>query len=170
MGNLLAGSHLPILARICQISKGNVLELGVGYNSTPLLHWMCADLKYNHSYLFSYETDKKWLELFSEYDTNNHVIDHVENWDEIMLEEMKWGLAFIDCRPAKERRNLALRLKDCTDYIILHDSEPEIDRFYRYSSIYKHFKYRYDYTSVGKPFTVVLSNKYNVERIFEQYE
>jgi len=51
--------------------------------------------------------------------------------------------------------------------LIIHDSEPEINKFYRYDRIWDHYRYRYDYKKF-KPYTTVLSNKIDVEEYYEK--
>ena len=152
--NLWAGSHLPVLIYLMLITAAIVLEMRVGYTSTPVLHWLCFEQGRN---LLSLENDRKWLEKFLEYEDNFHTLKFTEDWDRAPIDNQHWSIVLIDHRPALRRRIDAKRLKDNADYIILHDSEPEINKFYRYTDIYTLFKYRYDYTRT-KPYTTVLSN------------
>lgn len=144
-------SHIPVLVHIIENSKGNILELGMGV-STLLFHIMCKD-----RLVFSYENDIKWFKENMVYYSDNHKIFFINNWNEIHDLEIPWSIVFIDHRPAKDRRQQALYYKDKADFIIIHDSEPEIDKFYGYKSIYPRFKYVYHYTKC-KPYTTVLSN------------
>lgn len=155
-------THLPMLIRCVEMSDRElpILELGVGY-STFILDMLC---KQNGQEIFSYENDLKWHGKFLEFHHMNHKIIYAEDWDAIPFERKHWGVVLIDHRPARRRRVEALRLKDCADYIILHDSEPEIDRFYGYKSIYKHFKYVHHYTNC-MPNTTVLSNRKDLSNL-----
>ena len=153
MAKLLAGSHIPILIKLVQMTDGPVLELGIGYNSTPLLHWLCG----SNRHLVSLEGDEKWVKKFQEYNVDRHIVKHIEDWDKADIDNTHWSVVLIDHRPALRRKVDAERLKDKADYILIHDSEPEINKFYRYTDIYPLFKYRHDYTAV-KPNSVVLSN------------
>ena len=153
MAKLLAGSHIPILIKLVQMTDGPVLELGIGYNSTPLLHWLCGASRH----LVSLEGDEKWVKKFQEYNVDRHIVKYIEDWDKADIDNTHWSVVLIDHRPALRRKVDAERLKDKADYILIHDSEPEINKFYRYTDIYPLFKYRHDYTAV-KPNSVVLSN------------
>lgn len=144
----LAGTHLPVLSQLLMMTKGPVLEFGSGWNSTPLMYWTC---KAQDRLFQSYENDLDWCKKME------GLTDYVPSWDSLRVPPIRWSIVFIDCRPAKERRELALRYKDHADYIVLHDSEPEINRFYGYTTLYKHFKYKYEYTKL-KPNTLILSN------------
>ena len=149
----LAGSHISVLVKYLQETKGDVLELGIGYNSTPLLHWMCRDMGRN---LVSLESDEKWTEQFKDYRSDTHQILSITDWTQAEIDK-RWGLVLVDHRPAMRRRDEAKRLKDLADVILVHDSEPEIRRFFGYEKIYPLFKFVKHYTKF-KPYTTVLSN------------
>ena len=146
-------SHIPILTRVVDLTTGPILELGMGF-STTILDMMCSNTRRP---IVSYENDPIWYEKYRAYSSDFHKIILVDNWDKIDIDEHHWSIAFIDHRPDFRRRIDAERLKDKADFIILHDSEPESNRFYKYTDIYPLFKYRYDYTRC-KPYTTVLSN------------
>ena len=153
-----AGSHLPMLAQLMEVVDKPVVELGIGYNSTPFLHWMC---KLKGLQLMSFETDKKWFELFKDYQEEDHYLELAKDWQ--FLDQLSqiddFGIVFVDHRPAKKRRSSALKFKDSADYIVLHDSELADNPAYKYTDIYKEFKYMFEFKEVGEPFTVILSNK-----------
>ncbi len=176
MKNFLGASHLPILTKIMDLSKeGPVLELGMGYYSTAYLYWKCIEQRRE---LISFESDKKWFKkLFSdkhsslimENPINPEVVDmgaecnkfsafRVVDWDKLELGDIHWSVALIDHRPALQRHKDAIKLKNNADFIVLHDTEESIDRFYAYRRVWKHFKYVYHYEKVGKPRTSVVSN------------
>jgi len=146
-------SYLPILLKAVESTTGPILELGMGY-STMILHNLCEKDKRK---IVSYENDPKWFVENTCYISDFHRVNLVNNWEDIEIEGNYWSVVLVDHRPARNRRIEAMRVKDFADFIILHDSEPEIDRFYGYSEIYKHFKYVYHYTD-ALPNTTVLSN------------
>ena len=156
-------THLPLLIKSIEATDGPILELGLGF-STMIIHMMC---KTTGREIYSFENDLKWLEENKIYASENHKMFKVYNWDEIDIDETKWGVVLIDHRPAIDRKRQAVRLQHNADIILLHDSEPEIDRFYGYSRIYKHFPYRYDYTAC-KPYTTALSKTVDVAKLFGQ--
>lgn len=149
----LYASHLPILAKIVEHTYGPILELGMGY-STVMLHAMC---KQKNRLLVSYETDLKWYERYREFASESHLLNHLPDMNELITEYIDWSVVFIDNRPARSRRELAMKLRYKADFILLHDSEPEQDKFFGYKKIYPEFKYVYQYTDC-KPNTAVLSN------------
>ena len=153
----LSGTHLPVLAKLLSVTNGAVLELGAGYNSTPLLYWTC---KADGRHFESYENYKDWCDKMGEF------TKYTDDWNKLDIDSRRWSMVLIDLRPALSRKDQAKRLMNNADFIILHDSEPEIDRFYKYSWIYKHFKFRYDFTRV-KPNTTILSNFIDPNTIFK---
>lgn len=151
------GSHLPILSRILDITDGAVLELGTGVWSTALMDLMASETKRK---VISYDNDPAWFDANKErWQSDYHDIRLIpeDGWDDINLDEHVWSVAFLDHKPAKRRKVDAQRLAHKALYVLLHDSEPESDKFFKYSWIYKHFKYQYQYTKC-RPNTVVLSN------------
>lgn len=147
--NILAGSHIPVLAKLMAHTDGNVIELGCGFNSTPFLYWMC---KAEGREFSSYENDKDWI------DKVGYPVSFVQtDWIIIPEKELKYDIVLVDHRPARKRRSSAMAFKDSAKFILLHDSELADHPAYKYTSIYKHFKYRYEYTKTT-PHTMVLSN------------
>ncbi len=144
--NVLAGSHIPVLIRLLESTTGSVLELGCGYNSTPLLYWVC---KANDRYLESWENDREWIEKVG------YPVNYTEDWS--VGGGKFWDIVFIDHRPARKRISSAVRFSRSAHFVVLHDSELADNPAYKYSSIYKHFKYRYEFTKVT-PHTMILSN------------
>lgn len=158
--DVLAGSHLPLLIKLMERVDKPVLELGIGWNSTPLLHWLCKKKGLN---LISLESDLVWLEKFQEFSGKFHTVGYFDfmDWEQTFLADKKisFGMVFVDHRPARKRRSSALYFKDRANYIVLHDSELADDPAYKYRSVYDKFKYKFEYKAVGKPHTIVLSNK-----------
>lgn len=146
-------SYLPALIRCVEMTTGPILELGMGY-STMILHNMAESTKRK---IVSYENDPKWYVENLDYKSDFHQIRLVNEWENIDIEDKYWSVVLVDHRPAFRRRDEAMRVKDTADYVIIHDSQPEINRFYGYTKIYPHFKYVYHYTNTS-PQTTILSN------------
>lgn len=154
-------SYLPILIKVFQQSKGDVLELGAGVFSTPLLHWLCLDWKRN---LVTYENNPEYFELHKKFRSSSHQINFVTDWDYIDIDR-KWGLAFIDHEPSERRKVEAIRLKDKADFVVIHDTNPQDEHKYRFiSEVFPHYKYRYDYKRKF-PYTTVLSNFVDLKKL-----
>lgn len=153
----LYGSHLPLLTRLIDVTSGPVLELGMGLYSTPLLHTMC---QLQVRPLVSLDNDPKWYEENKKWQSELHLIAPlVTDWDESLgqLIDAHWSVVFVDQKPAKKRIEAIKHFANNANFIVIHDSEPESNKYFRYNWIYPLFTYRYDYTKL-KPHTTILSN------------
>ena len=146
-------SHIPMLIKALELTEGDVLEMGVGMFSTPLLHWMCM---VNNRNLYSYEHDNGWISIKRHFESDNHKIIMVDDWDKADIDR-EWGMAFIDHAPAERRHIDIERLADKAKLIVVHDTEEKNNKTYKYNKIYPLFKYRYDF-KIKKPYTTILSN------------
>jgi hypothetical protein len=149
-------THLPVLMEVMNRTSGDVLELGPGVFSTPVLHWMCETKKRN---LLTVENDKKWIRFMREYyRTEHHKFLYVEDWDQAKdAVNKEWDVVLVDHSPS-ERRIVEIKLlADKAKYIVAHDSDPWKDHQYHYSKIYPLFKYKFEFTEVDHN-TVLLSN------------
>lgn len=140
-------THIPMLIKYVQKTDKNVMELGSGLFSTPLLHWLCRDKK-----LVTYENVPEYYQFAKKFQWKNHSIRFIEDWDKLKTRK-HWGVIFIDHNDG-HRGEDAIKFKDNADYIIIHDSNADC---YGYDNIWKHFKYRCDWKEC-KPWTTVLSN------------
>jgi len=146
-------THMSVLIDIVRRTNGDVLEMGIGIGSTPVLHELCRGRK-----LVSYDSSKEYVDAFMSLASDWHELSFVEDWAKIAIEK-PWSIAFIDHAPCGRRRYDIARLKDFADYVIVHDTEQDVDRFYRYKGAFSLYRYRRDYT-FAKPFTTVLSNRH----------
>lgn len=151
---VMVASHIPLLTRCFDKSEGPVLELGTGYFSTLLLHWL-ATVAQRHVY--SYESRGGWFERAQRWQSAYHHIRKCESWAAVDLAEYHWGLAFVDHSPNRRRPVEIGRLRNLADLIVIHDTEPAWDAEYGYSQIWPLFKWRYDYTGLY-PSSSVVSN------------
>jgi hypothetical protein len=152
------GSHIPVLLKLLEHTTGNVLELGMGLYSTPLLFWACVSQDRD---LVSYENYEKYLNLFGKNNNTHHETHLIADWTTIDLSR-HFDIGIIDVNPMEFRSYLAVRIEDLVDYIVLHDSNPKEDNFYHYSGIYSRFKYRFDY-NIFNPHTTVISKMCSLE-------
>jgi hypothetical protein len=147
------GSHIPVLVKLLGMTTGPVLELGTGFNSTPLLHWLCNEKKRK---LVSYESNPAFVEFAKKYVSDLHEVHHIENWDTLDLSQ-HWDIVFIDHAPGPRRVTEMIRVANCADYVVVHDTEGRNNWHYHYTEGFPHYKYRYDYTK-AYPYTSVVSN------------
>ena len=157
------GSHMPVISRFMEATTGPVLELGMGIYSTPLLDLLCHEEKRE---LVSYDDDEKWFKENSEWESDYHKVNFTDNYDKIDIESKHWSVVLVDHKPALRRIVEIKRLANNADYVIIHDSEPECDKFFKYSKIYPLFKYRYNYTKC-RPNTTILSNFFDPSLLYK---
>jgi hypothetical protein len=165
---------MPILARVVELTDGPIIELGMGMYSTPLLDLMCAEKKRE---LISFDNDPEWFDENKKWASDYHMVYFVEDWDadknlKSILEDYPDDLhpliavALVDHKPAKRRNHEIKRLAKRCKFVLIHDSEPESNRYFKYTWIYKYFKYRFDYTKT-RPHTTVLSNFVDVKKLLD---
>lgn len=147
------GSHLPVLVKLLYITDGPVLELGSGWCSTPVMHWLCVPKK---RLLVTYENDPGMHRIVHQYNDEYHHVLLIDDWDNADIER-QWDIAFIDHAPSERRKVDIARLSNFAKYVVVHDTSWKVEKHYQYSQIWGLFKYRYDYTD-AKPYTTILSN------------
>lgn len=150
------GSHLPVLIRAMAITSGPALEMGMGMNSSLVMHWMCAS---DSRPLVSYENSPEYFHYplrAGKFASDFHQVVLVDDWDKADIEK-PWDVAFLDHGPAERRIVDIKRLANFAKYIIIHDSEGRRDSQFHYREIYPLFKWKFDYHKF-MPKTSVLSN------------
>lgn len=134
------GTHLPALIKTVELTDGDILELGMGVFSTPYLHYKCMldDRK-----LVSYENYKDWMDFFVHYGypSKNHEIKFVDKYSDADIEK-EWSVVLIDQTPDSSRVEEARRVANLAQYVIIHDSNENMESNYHYSEIYPLFKYK----------------------------
>lgn len=148
-----ASSYTFVLIKAVFMTDGPVLEMGMGFNSTPLLHWLCGDTKRR---LISYENNPDYFNALRKFRSRNHLLCLVDDWDKINIAK-PWDVAFIDHSPAERRVVDIRRVANLAKLVIVHDTEKTQEYKYHYSEIYPLFKYHFQYTK-HLPHTSVLSN------------
>lgn len=100
-----------------------VLELGVGYGSSPLMYEFCK--KNSNSLVYSFETNLEWFDkMFDVYgDLPNYIFNSIYNWQDLekYVTEKKYDLTFVDQSPWMSRIESIDFLKDKCNLFILHD-------------------------------------------------
>lgn len=139
------GTHLGPLTQLIPITSGPVLEMGMGFFSTPYLHYVCFHSK---RHLTSYDNDKGWVKRFANSTFHNHKYQgpyhdliYVDNWDDAKIER-PWDIALIDHSPSERRIVDVKRIANRAKYIVIHDSNEKHEKDYHYSEIYPLFKHR----------------------------
>ena len=155
------GSHIPVLAKVMQMSHGPVMELGIGIYSSPLLHLYC---RAQGRTLESYEHEKNWANLFKDFIQSYHTITQVDNWDTIPIEKQHWGVIFVD-HESSRRSIEAIRAANYADFVVLHDTNGRMNPIYHWDLVYPHYKYQYHFDKTY-PHTTVVSNFIPVENLW----
>ena len=144
---------MPILTKLIYQTSGDVLELGMGLYSTPLLHWLCFD---QGRRLVSFDSQQQYYDINKNFQSDLHEVNLIDDWNKADIVH-PWSIAFVDHEPAHRRIEDIKRLAYCSLYVVVHDTEPRDNKFYRYDKIFPLFKYRFDYTK-NEPNTSVFSN------------
>jgi len=147
------GSHIPVLIKLFEHTKGDVLELGMGVYSTPLLFWLCVDANRK---LVSYDNDERYFNMVGRNNNSFHEAHLITDWNFIDIEK-KWDIVFIDANPMDTRAKLAKQVANLATFVVLHDTQPKEEMYYHYEEIYPMFRSKYTYTKF-MPYTTVLSN------------
>jgi hypothetical protein len=150
------GSHLPVLTTMIQMTTGPILEMGMGYCSTPYLHWVCYPSKRR---LVSYESAKRYFSYAESWKADYHEVHCIDDWDTADISE-PWTVAFVDHHPGNRRVEEIKRLLHA-EYVVIHDTENKGERGYHLSTVKGLFKYRWKYTAAF-PYTSIWSNKHDV--------
>jgi predicted O-methyltransferase YrrM len=150
------GSYLPVLATLVSMTQGPILELGVGFCSTPYLHWACYPTKRR---LVSYENNPEYYDFAESWKDDFHEIHCIKDWAAIDISE-PWSIAFVDHSPGPRRPEEMKRLTHA-DYVIAHDTENSNNHRYHFSTIFHLFKYRWKYNG-AYPYTSIFSNRFDV--------
>ncbi len=152
-------THIGMLVKILERSKGDVVECGGGIFSTPLLHWVCKAMDRN---LISYEQDPAYYQFERQFQSRQHIIRFVEDWDKIDTKTHR-GMVFIDHHPPERRMIELERFKDSADFIVVHDTERQ-SREYNRQEVFDLFKHQYTWKAC-KPWTSVFSNFHDLSNL-----
>lgn len=120
------GTHQEILEKYIKLYPDNVIELGAGYYSTPILN------KYS-KLARTVDNDKTWLDNVSSFANQNHYFTMVDSWDKF-IPEGRYSVAFVDHADAPDHQRWiqVLKLIPHAGIIIVHDYE---DPLYGYSNL-----------------------------------
>lgn len=175
----LVATHQRLLVGAALRTTGPILELGVGWYSTPLLHEIAEA---QGRYLLTVDNDRHWLEQFSasEWPADRggayglrsalHRLELVGWWGDLLRLPAfeaggRWGLCFVDQGQPIEREYAVRALIDRVDVFVMHDTEDEYP--YGYCRTLPMFKHRWT-DKCQKAWTTVASNRIDVTGWFRQ--
>ena len=142
---------MGVLVKVLYISEGDVVEIGSGPASTPLLHWVCKDLNRN---LITYENNQDYYNYARQFQSRMHRIVLITDWDDVDF-KTRCGVVFVDHAPSERRSIDIINFKNSAVYLVIHDTEKE--KQYGYEKIWPHFKYVYTWKEC-RPWVSVVSN------------
>ena len=160
------GTHIPAMFLAVELLPGRVLELGIGYFSTSILHNL------RPGYLLSVESSPGWITRFINLQDERHKFRHVVDYDKMFSTiGLNWDVVLADHRPYQQRYKDIARLKGHSRIFVVHDTdegsvkdfmtEEEIEDARR---LLNSFKYRIDFKHI-LPYTSVLSDEIDIGRL-----
>lgn len=156
-------SHQPVLIHTLNtIKEGKVLEYGMGWNSTKIMHMICG---MQNRQLLSVDTSELWFNRFTEFESDNHELLYLSEQEftkyEHPLFKEHYSIALIDGSPGSARHKVVELLKDKVDYFVVHDTEEYANNFryplFTYEWDFSGFKHQY-HLQKGGPATSLVSN------------
>ena len=162
-----ASSHVIPLTLSVMATEGDVIELGCGFCSTPLLYSL---LYPTGRKLFTIETKREWLDRILSQDPYYQHNFHIKTLVPDMVEAVKeikgdCGVALIDCWDTESyniRKKCAYVLREIADVLVIHDTE--VDGFLEdkeWNDFAKDFRYKETFDRIT-PWTTVLSDKIDI--------
>lgn len=153
-------SYLPLLWQALECTEGEVIELGMGNDSTLKLHEVCKD-----RHLYSYENNLEWYRKFEHLRNGKHSIEFTQNWMEpIERHRYTVGVLFSDEAPGEYRKYNIAMFCNTAKVIVCHDAEPENAVGYRFDLVKPLFKYHKHYEHPSGTDAAAFSNFIDVSR------
>jgi len=141
---------IPLTVAALLSQRGDILELGCGGFSTPILHRIGAEF---NRQVVSVDVSLEWVTKLIIYNTTStHKIYHVKNSDlETFGRDKSWGLVLVDHGgpPAYTRSTYALDFAHKAKIVVAHDAEKMSEKHFKYekNKVKNHFKYACKYTA-----------------------
>lgn len=131
-------NHLPLLwLALEETNRGSVVEMGMGDGSTQWLHDYCT---HANRALFSYDSDKQWVDKFTHLQSPIHSMRVADDWGATAFDTV--SVVLLDHKPGERRYVDALRYKDLKGILICHDTEtPPCGGNYQWDKAFTEFKY-----------------------------
>lgn len=164
----LVASHQRCLLGSVLRTTGPILELGVGWYSTPLLHELAVCLERT---VYTIDNNMDWLAQFLPLKNRWHSVQQIGWWGELFdgtfegLLPERFGVVFVDHGQPAEREYAIRGLIERADVFVLHDTEEKFA--YGYSRVLPFFKHRWT-DKCQKAWTTVCSNTLTVQDWFDK--
>ncbi len=153
-GVIDAENHRPLLwlaLEATSVSSLPVLEFGAGTGSTDYLRKYCSDTGRR---FMSYDSNEEWAAKWKS--------RYIKNWMDSEL-YMRSSVVLVDQAPGEYRHQSMIKLKDDTQIIVVHDSEPDESMGYQLDLVWPHFKYRV-FIKGTKIWSAAVSNHYDLTK------
>ena len=135
------GSISVPLAVAALLTTGDILEIGAGEFSTPVVHNICSHHKRN---CVSVDKDKKQLNKFIHYNkTLFHTIQYANDLITYTSDDQIWGLVSIDHTLSAYRYKNAIYFAASAQIVVLHDAEATNEKYFNYEKHNVQGYYRY---------------------------
>ena len=158
--DLQAASHLPLFLACIAATEGPVLEIGVGFHSTPIIHSLLGALGRE---FVSAESDQYWIDVFKrdyECPPDDGGFSHqflVDDDSTIKsLAETEWAVVLVDDSPGYPRCDNVKLFLPVADYVLVHDAQGE-DIMGPMRPVIKDVKHQFMHKRFF-PWTLALSN------------
>jgi hypothetical protein len=139
-------THLEALVYAALINNEDILELGCGHYSTPVLHSIC---KNKNKKLHIIASNNDWLNQFK----NFGECELINNWKDYNFTG-KYGMVFLDNEQlTKDRIMLIPKIMQITNVLVVHDADKMVN-----NPNWKNFTEQYEQIWFKKynPHTVIL--------------
>jgi hypothetical protein len=129
------GSFRIFLLEALELTKkGNVLEMGCGRGSSPLLQSYCRD---HNRKLYSYDNNEEWAKKFN----STFIGTTMNDWELCDYALRDYSVALIDHSPGFHRPLAVERLRKHVGIFIMHDTQPISESGYCWNNIWDTFRY-----------------------------
>jgi hypothetical protein len=152
--------YYPLLHKALESTEDGVLELGMGWGSTPLLNEYCTKHKRR---LASFDYNEEWRIKFDTILNKYHTSELVKDWQDVYQNYPDASVIFIDQSPGEERKHSIEYYKDTTGILVVHDTEPTGAGDYRVRPLFTLFKYKVEVQTSGA-WATALSNEIDITK------
>lgn len=153
-------AYYPLLFKALESTEGSVMELGMGWGSTPLLNEYCTKKKRT---LLSFDYNQEWRSKFDNLLNKYHSSQLVTDWNKVYESYPSASVIFIDQSPGEERKVTIDRYKDTTGILVIHDTEPTGAGDYQVRPLFSQFKYKVEVQTDGA-WATALSNEIDITK------
>jgi hypothetical protein len=153
----LVSSHQRSLVCAAMRTTGPILELGVGWYSTPILHEIAVAQQRR---LWTYDNNKHWLAQFKNLESEFHALTCLGWWGELSVPPFRFGLCFVDQGQPIEREYAIRKLINSVDVFVMHDTEEKFA--YGYDRTLPMFKWKCTDDCHKTCHTTIASNQVDV--------